>query len=48
MAYDLKEDAAITMCLMQMTFLPSFFVIMSHLSLHLVKKLVSLGLMHVH
>jgi len=35
----LKEDAAITMCMLEMTMPPSFFDIMVHLILHLVDEL---------
>ena len=40
---NLREDVAITMCLMEMTFPPTFFDIMSHLPMHLVEKLIILG-----
>ena len=40
---NLKEDVAITMCLMEITFPLTFFDIMSHLPMHLVKELVILG-----
>lgn len=40
---NLMEDVAITMCLMEMTFPPTFFDIMSHLPMHLVKELFILG-----
>ena len=42
-AEDLCEEAAVTMCLMEITFPPTFFDIMSHLPLHLVKELIILG-----
>ena len=40
---NLREDVAITMCLMEMTFPPTFFDIMSHLPFHLVEELFILG-----
>ena len=46
-ANDLKEDVAETMSLMQITFPPSFFVIMSHLPLDLVEELIILEPVHV-
>lgn len=39
----LREDVAITMCLMEMNFPPTFFDIMSHLPVHLVLELFILG-----
>ena len=39
----LREDVAITMCLMEMTFPLTFFDVMSHLPLHLVGELIILG-----
>ena len=39
-ADNLREDVAITMCLLEMTFPPTFFDIMSHLPLHLVEELI--------
>ena len=40
---NLREDVAITMCLVEMTFPPTFFDIMSHLPMHLVEELIILG-----
>ena len=40
---DLREDVAVTMCLMEMTFPPTFFDVMSHLPMHLVEELIILG-----
>ena len=40
---NLREDVAITMCLMEITFPPTFFDVMSHLPFHLVDELVLLG-----
>ena len=40
---NLREDVAITMCLMEITFPPTFFTIMSHLPEHLVGELIILG-----
>ncbi len=42
----LREDAAITMCMLEMTMPPSFFDIMVHLILHLVDELDMCGLIH--
>jgi hypothetical protein len=42
----LKEDATITMCMLEMTMPPSFFDIMVHLILHLVDELDMCGLVH--
>ena len=39
----LREDVAVTMCLMEIAFPPTFFDIMSHLPLHLVEELLILG-----
>ena len=41
------EDVAVTMSLMEMTFPPTFFDIMSHLPMHLVEELFILGPVHV-
>ena len=41
------EDVAITMCLMEIAFPPTFFDIMSHLPFHLVRELIILGLVQV-
>lgn len=43
----LRVDVAETMTLMELTFPPSFFVMMSHLPLHLVEELIILGPVHV-
>ena len=40
---DLLEDAAVTMCLLEITFPPTFFDVMSHLPFHLVRELIVLG-----
>lgn len=40
---NLREDVAITMCLMEITFPLTFFDIMSHLPFHLVEELIILG-----
>lgn len=40
---DLREDVAITMCLMEITFPLTFFNIMAHLPFHLVNELFLLG-----
>ena len=40
---NLKEDVAITMCLLEITFPLTFFDIMSHLPEHLVLELIILG-----
>ena len=40
---NLREDVAITMCLLEMTFPPTFFDVMSHLPEHLVAELFLLG-----
>ena len=40
---NLREDVAITMCLMEISFPPNFFDIMSHLPIHLVQELFVLG-----
>ncbi len=42
----LREDATITMCMLEMTMPPSFFDIMVHLILHLVDELDMCGLVH--
>ena len=42
-ADNLREDVAVTMCLMEMTFPPTFFDVMSHLPMHLVEELILLG-----
>jgi hypothetical protein len=42
----LREDAAITMCMLDMTMPPSFFDIMVHLILHLVDELNMCRLVH--
>jgi hypothetical protein len=42
----LREDAAITMCMLEMTMPPSFFDIMIHLILHLVDELNMCRLVH--
>jgi hypothetical protein len=42
----LKEDVAITMCMLEMTMPPSFFDIMVHLILHLVDELDMCGPVH--
>jgi hypothetical protein len=42
----LKENATITMCMLEMTMLPSFFDIMVHLILHLVDELNMCGCVH--
>ena len=42
-AEDLREDAAVTMCLLEITFPPTFFDVMSHLPLHLVDEFIVLG-----
>ena len=39
----LMEDVAVTMCLMEMTMPLTFFDVMSHLPMHLVKELIILG-----
>ena len=39
----LREDVAITMCMMEIAFPPTFFDIMSHLPFHLVRELIILG-----
>ena len=39
----LREDVAVTMCLMEMTFPPTLFNVMSHLPMHLVNELIILG-----
>ena len=40
---NLREDVAITMCLMEIAFPPTFFDIMSHMPEHLVDELIVLG-----
>ena len=40
---NLREDVAVTLCLMEITFPPTFFDVMSHLPLHLVEELIILG-----
>jgi hypothetical protein len=42
----LREDATITMCMLEMTMPPSFFNIMVHLILHLVDELDMCGPIH--
>jgi hypothetical protein len=42
----LREDASITMCMLEMTMPPSFFDIMVHLILHLVDELDMCGPVH--
>jgi hypothetical protein len=42
----LREDAAITMCMLEMTMPPSFFDIMVHLILHLMDELDMCGPIH--
>ncbi len=42
----LRENAAITMCMLEMTMPPSFFDIMVHLIIHLVDELDMCGLVH--
>jgi hypothetical protein len=42
----LREDAAITMCMLEMTMPPSFFDIMVHVILHLVDELNMCRLVH--
>jgi hypothetical protein len=42
----LREDVAITMCMLEMTMPPSFFDIMVHLILHLVDELDMCGPVH--
>ena len=42
-AEDLREDVALTLCHMEITFPPTFFDVMSHLPLHLVEELILLG-----
>jgi hypothetical protein len=42
----LREDATITMCMLEMTMPPSFFDIMVHLILHLVNDLDMCGPIH--
>ena len=44
---DLREDVAVTLSLMEITFPLTFFDIMSHLPLHLVRELIILGPTHV-
>ena len=43
----LREDVTITMALMEITFLPMFFDVMSHQPMHLVEELFILGPVHV-
>jgi hypothetical protein len=43
----LREDATITMCMLEMAMPPSFFDIMVHLILHLVDELYVCGLVHI-
>lgn len=43
---ELLEEAALTMCLLEKFFLPSFFDIMMHLSIHVMQQLDICGPMH--
>jgi len=43
---ELKNDVAITLILLKKEFPPSFFDVMMHLSIHLVKRLKLCGPMH--
>ena len=42
-ADDLREDVAVTLCLLEITFHIPFFDVMTHLPLHLVNELIILG-----
>ena len=43
---DLMEETAVTMCMMEKVFPPSFFDVMSHLPIHLVQQLAICGPVH--
>ena len=47
LAKNLREDVALTMCFMDITFPLTFFDVMSHLPLYLVDEIMILGLAQV-
>jgi len=46
MMNDLKQEATITLCLLEKEFPPSLFNIMTHLMMHLVAKVELCGHLH--
>jgi hypothetical protein len=43
---ELTKETAVTMCMLEKVFLPSFFDVMSHLPIHLVQQLDICGPVH--
>jgi hypothetical protein len=41
-----REDVATTLCMLEMVMPPSFFDVMAHLVIHLIKELDLCGLVH--